>query len=78
MDQIITLSAAEPAAPEASGAINDFCKLSLSRKVMLRDHLFNRGRHAFEISTRFFWPEIEEREIAKLEKFLKILKSVSH
>ncbi len=65
-------------AMEPLGVIEDFCKLGPSRKAMLRDHLFTKSRFTFEQSVRFFWPDIDGKEMDKLERFLKILKSVSH
>ncbi len=63
---------------EASGGtfdiIEEFSSLSPRRKVLLCDHLFIEGRQAFYSTIELLWPQSNQEEAEKLEKFLYSLK----
>ncbi len=65
-------------AEEPFSIIEEFAALNSKRKILLCDHLFMEGRVTFQNTVRLLWPEADEADMKKLEKFLTVLKAKAH
>lgn len=66
------------AALEPFDIIQEFANLTPRRKIMLCDHLFIEGRTTFLGTVELLWPEADENDAKKLEKFLTNQKTRAH
>ena len=58
--------------------IEEFSRLTAQRKMLLCDHLFSESYQAYQNMAALLWPQIEEHDLKKLEKFLMLLKQAAH
>lgn len=57
--------------------IEEYAALSPKRKVLLCDHLFVEGKAKFQNMVKLLWPEADNQDMKKLEKFLTLIKNAS-
>jgi len=62
----------------AFNIIEEFSSLTPRRKVLLCDHLFTEGRQAFYNTVELLWPQSNNADAKRLEKFLFSLRNRSH
>jgi hypothetical protein len=58
--------------------IEEFAVLDVRQKILLCDHLFIEGYHSFERTVKLLWTRTSERDVKKLEAFLRLLKKTAH
>jgi hypothetical protein len=78
MARIANIEQLLKSAEQPFSIIEEFAALSPKRKVLLCDLLFSESRQAFQNTVTLLWPEAEQRDMKKLEKFLMLLKQAAH
>lgn len=58
--------------------IEEYAALSPKRKVLLCDHLFVEGKTKYQNMVTLLWPEANNQDMKKLEKFLILIKNASN
>ncbi len=58
--------------------VQEFAALQPKRKILLCDHLFMEGVRTFQNTVQILWPEADNMDMQRLEKFLKELKKSAH
>ncbi|MGH1398171.1 MAG: hypothetical protein ACRBCT_03060 [Alphaproteobacteria bacterium] len=55
--------------------IEEYAALNPKRKVLLCDNLFIEGKVPFQNMVKLLWPEAQNKDMKKLEKFLTLIRS---
>jgi hypothetical protein len=55
--------------------VEEYKALNVKRKLLICDHLFLEGRKTFHGTVEMLWPEADDQDMRKLEKFLVNMKT---
>lgn len=66
------------ASSESFNIIEEFAALTPGRKMVLCDSLFSGASGAYQNAVRALWPAASGMDIAKLEKFLLLVRKTIH